>query len=266
MGNLYSVVTNYINTTNNNSNKNNLIVNIPIKLNHNNIQSNKVEKKTEVIYSNEKIKLFNNKYKITIDQEIKFINSFNEEINETYTNLFYTWDKIIFGFSFNQNVKNKFTPNVILIKFGHNFNQPIESLCINGDENFNLVELILGSHFNQKVDNLTQGLIKITFGECFNQDVSNLPTSIEYIKFGDNFNNPVDYLPCGLTWIFFGNKFNYPIDNLPSGIEFIRLGNEFDIRINLFSSKLKKIEISKKYYDDNKLYLDKIIKCELTLY
>lgn len=232
-------------------------------------------KKTEIIKGDVKIQNNNLKYKITIDIEIKFINSFNDMLDVEYFNLFKKYDKIIFGFSFNKCVKNKFPTNIKFIQFGHNFNQPIDNLIfeehninnqINNQVNnqvYKLEELIFGDCFNQKVDNLTQGLKKITFGYNFNQDVSNLPTTIEYIKFNNNFNQNVDYLPSSVIYIIFGDGFNQSIDNLPSSLEEITLGNEdsnnYNLKINFLPPKLKKLELNKNYYENNILHIQKII-------
>lgn len=59
-------------------------------------------KKTEIPEVGKKIIIHNSKYKITYDIEIKFINSFNDELDIDYFNLFMKYDKIIFGFSFNK--------------------------------------------------------------------------------------------------------------------------------------------------------------------
>ena len=58
-------------------------------------------------------------------EQIKFFNSFNDPIDLRVVNKFRLYDKIIFGFSFNQDVKNKIPSNVIFIQFGHNFNKSI---------------------------------------------------------------------------------------------------------------------------------------------
>jgi hypothetical protein len=202
-------------------------------------------KKTEVIKSDKDLKINKFKFKIDLEKyEIKFINSFNDELNDKYIKLFKRYKRIIFGFSFNHKIKNKIPTNIIFIQFAHNFNQSIDNMILDDDtDNSKLKELIFGNHFNQQVNNLFQGIEKITFGYKFNQDVSNLPTTIEYLKFGNDFNQSVDYLPSSLICVIFGNNFNQSIDNLPSLIEELDIcGNEFNYQIQILPNELKKIK------------------------
>lgn len=76
MGNFFS--SNKINETNE-TNKLNPI----IKYCNSSTEKNKI-KKTEIIKGDEKIQIHNSKYKITYDIEIKFINSFNDELDIDY--------------------------------------------------------------------------------------------------------------------------------------------------------------------------------------
>jgi hypothetical protein len=214
-----------------------------------------LDKKTVQIISKEPFEFDYKKYKISENLEIKFVNSFNEE---KVIGKFRLYDKIIFGFSFNQNVKNKITSNIIFIQFGHNFNKLIDNLIIDHEQS-NIQEIILGDKFNQSVNNLSPCIKKISFGYEFNHLVNNLPNELEYIKFGDNFNNNVDYLQCSLIYIIFGNSFNYNIDNLPSSIKYIELGKNFSKKINCVPFGLEKIKLEKNYYGNNKEYLDKML-------
>lgn len=223
-------------------------------------------KKTEVIKSDKDLKINKFKFKIDLEKyEIKFINSFNDELNDKYIKLFKRYKKIIFGFSFNHTVKNKIPINIVFIQFGHNFNQSIDDMILDNDmDNSKLEELIFGEHFNQPVNNLFQGIIKITFGHKFNQDVSNLPTTLEYIKFGDDFNQYVDYLPSSLICIIFGYNFNQSIDNLPSLIEELDIGGKcFNHMIQILPNELRKIKLNSMYYSINMDKLKIIIKPDI---
>lgn len=198
------------------------------------------------------------KYKISINQELQFKNSFNEIIDEKTINKFRFHNKIIFGFSFNQDVKNKFTSNILFIQFGHNFNKPISCMVVEEEED-NIEEIILDVRFNQNVNNLSQKLKKISFGYAFNFPVDNLPNNIEFIKFGNNFNQNIDNLPCSLICVIFGVNFNYNIDNLPSSVKYIEIGEKFAKEINNLPFDLKKIKLNKKFFDVNKEHLTKIL-------
>ena len=198
------------------------------------------------------------KYKISKNLEIKFKNSFNDQITEKLIDKFRLYDKIIFGFSFNQELKNKIPSNIIYIQFGHNFNRSISNLMIFGEQENILEELVLGEKFNQSVNNMSPNLKRISFGYDFNHPVENLPTNIEYIKFGHEFNQNIDYLPCALKYIIFGFKFNQSIDNIPSSIIYIELGSEFNKSINYIHPNIKKMKLNKDYYDKNKVQIDNI--------
>jgi hypothetical protein len=216
------------------------------------------EKKTVQIKSDDPVKSTKQKYKIGENLEIKFINSFNESIGEKEIEKFRCYNKIIFGYSFNQLIGGKIPGNVIFIQFGHNFNKSIEMIVIENEED-NIQELVLGEKFDQPVNNISPNLKKITFGYDFNQSVENLPNKLEYIKFGNNFNKCIDYLPCSLTNIIFGNNFNQSVDNLPTSVILIGLsGQNFDLPITNLPIGLKKINLNKIYYEKNKNKIDEI--------
>lgn len=198
------------------------------------------------------------KYKIGHDLDIKFKNSFNEPIDEKLINKFRMYNRIVFGFSFNQIVKNKIPSSITHIQFGHNFNQDICNIVILG-ENDLMEEFVLGEKFNQLVNNLSPNLKFISFGYDFNHPVDNLPNQIEFIKFGHNFNHPVEFLPNSLKHIIFGNSFNFSIDNLPSSIEYIELYGEFDKKISCIPFGLKEMKLDQDYYERNKSHLDDLL-------
>lgn len=226
---------------------------------------------TQLVYDNDYLHIENklaDKYKIGTNLDIRFKNSFNEPIGEKLTNIFRLYEKIIFGFSFNQVVKNKIPSSITSIQFGHNFNHDICQIALIGEQE-NIEEFILGEKFNQDVGNLSAKLKKIIFGYEFNKDVSNLPTQIEYVQFGHNFNQAVDYMPCSLKYIIFGNCFNQSVDNLPSSIEYIELYGDFDVQISYLPHNLKKIKLDQDYYEKNKSHIDNIIQgcgcCQIEL-
>lgn len=228
------------------------------KLNSKELDNKKINQLSNDIIKSINFDKNSNIYKIGTNLEITFKNSFNKNIDEKIINKLRLYDKIIFGFSFNQDVKNKIPTNVISIHFGHNFNKSIDNLTIE-DEIDNIEEIILGERFNQEVNNLSPGLKRISFGYEFNKTVNNLPNKLEYIRFGHDFNNNVDYLPCSLEYIIFGESFNKNIDNLPSTIKCLELSKNFNHQINFIPIGLEKIKFVKKYYEDNKEHLNNII-------
>jgi len=202
-------------------------------------------------------------YKIGENLEIIFKNSFNKTIEDKEINKFRLYDKIIFGFSFNQSITNKIPSNIIFIKFGHNYNKSIEQIVIDGEED-NIQELILGEKFNLPVKNISPNIKKLTFGNDFNLPVDNLPCKLEFIKFGNNFNQNVDYLPCSLKEVIFGNSFNHQLENLPSSIEIIELGQNFNHSITFLPIGLRKLILNKVYYEKNKNVISKLVSgCEI---
>ena len=71
-----------------------------------------------------------------------------------------------------------------------------------------------GINFNQPVDKLPSSIKNIEFGWDFNQSVDKLPSSIENIKFGSDFNQTVDNLPSGALCYWrnpFFTKTDFPI-------------------------------------------------------
>lgn len=216
------------------------------------------EKRTIQINSNKSFEFNHKKYKIGENLEIRFKNSFNEQLDTKIICKFRLYDKIIFGFSFNKDVSNTIPSNILFIQFGHNFNKSINDLVIENEED-NIDEIILGENFNQDVNNLPPKIKKISFGYNFNKPVDNLPNGLEFIKFGNNFNQTIDYLPCSLLYIYFGDSFNLSIDNLPSSIKHIELGKNFILQINNIPLSLEKIKFDKNYYDNNKVNIDRIL-------
>ena len=98
---------------------------------------------------------------------------------------------------------------VTVIKFGNNFNQPLDELPAG------LKRLKFGYRFNQPVDELPAGLKRLQFGDSFDQPVDKLPQALIKLKFGDDFNQRVDKLPAGLEELDFGRNFNQPVKKLP---------------------------------------------------
>lgn len=125
------------------------------------ILSNNISSNNKQLQEIKFINLYKLKYKITSELEIKFINSFNEELDKKFYDLFEMYDKIIFGFSFNKVVKNKFPSNINFIQFGHNFNYPIDNLILDTHSDIKINELILGDTFNFPINNLPPKLKKL---------------------------------------------------------------------------------------------------------
>ncbi|KAM9977753.1 hypothetical protein ACTFIR_011625 [Dictyostelium discoideum] len=115
-------------------------------------------------------------------------------------------ESIIFGFSFNQQIKTQVLPNTLKeIKFGFSFNQ-----------------IILENSFPQQ-------LLSLEFGGSFSKPINSLlPTSLESLKLGYNWdfsisNQTFSYL-SSLHSLEFGYRFQkeFPPSSLPDSLTFLK--------------------------------------------
>lgn len=98
-------------------------------------------------------------------------------------------------FGFNQSIEDIDLSNIITLKFGGSFNQPVENLLSDA-----------------KCPKLT----RLKFGNSFDQPIQQLYCSLlEELHFGESFNKPIQQLYCpNLVKINFGKMFNQKIDQL----------------------------------------------------
>ena len=244
-----------IQNSNSNSNSNsNIILNSNSVMYHSPIIIQK--KETMQIYG-KNFEIRNRNYKIGLNLEIKYKNSFNNVLDEKEISKFRLYEKIIFGFSFNQSVNKKIPSNIISIIFGHNFNMSIDDMIIyENDDQILLEEIILGEKFNHPVNNLPKNLKKIIFGNDFNNEVNNLPTKLEHLEFGYSFNKTINYLPESLEYLLLGFSFNESINDIPTSIKYLAIGNDFNKPIECFPYNLKELKISQKYYNENQIKIN----------
>ena len=140
---------------------------------------------------------------------------------------------VIFEDYFNEELTPEiinFLSNYQRVKFGWYFNQPIHEDSSTGKSSIlpkSILYLELCFHFNQSVDNLPSCLTHLKFGNSFNQPVDNLPNSLTYLEFGNYFNQPVYNLPELLTVLVFGNNFNQPINKFPNSLKKIEIPKNY---------------------------------------
>jgi hypothetical protein len=137
-------------------------------------------------------------------------------------------DKIVFKNNFNQIIDENIKKDLCSftdIKFGHDFNQPINNL----DQNIINLEFTSYSDFNQPIDNLPDSIETITFGKNFNHPVDNLPEKLKFVRFGFTFDKSLNNLPLGLiTLIIYSKQYSYNFDSLPDTIEKLHIYNKCD--------------------------------------
>ena len=117
-----------------------------------------------------------------------------------------------------------------------------------------------GCRFNQRIDNLPQGLKRINLWGDFNQHIDNLPQGLKELYIEGNFNQRIDNLPQGLTGLVIHRNFNQPIDNLPQGLKVLTLGGNFNQPIDFLPFSLEELQIYNLNYSYDLLNLPSNLK------
>lgn len=124
-----------------------------------------------------------------IKKKLVIKENFNPNNKKEYP---YKVDKLVFDDAFNKSLDNYIFPNARIIKFGYNFDKPIENIKL--PESTEVIEF--GYNFNKPVENIKwpKNLKKLTFCNNFNQPIDNinLPDSLEEIHFSKLFNQSLD--------------------------------------------------------------------------
>ena len=146
-------------------------------------------------------------------------------MNEYY---YFEDDKFVFKNNFNQKIDEDIKKDLCSfanVKFGHDFNQPIDNL----DQNIINLEFNTYSDFNLPIDNLPVSIEKIIFGKNFNHHVDNLPETLKFLRFDLNFDQPLNNLPLGLISLtIYSKKYSHNFDSLPDTIEKIHIYERCD--------------------------------------
>jgi hypothetical protein len=201
-----------------------------------------------------------NKKYWTKNNEIIFINIFNDEIINYYS-IIKKSEILVFsnflGYIENDYYKEdyEYEEYCAIRTKNENFNFLRKNSSFNNKVNNipdSIKQLYLGSSFNNKVDNLTNNLTKLIFNGNFNRKNDFLVNSLTVLRYGSTFNFSINNSPKNLNSLCFGENFNKPINKLPQKITFIRLEEYFSHKIKKFPPKLKTISccIAYRYIDD----------------
>ncbi|EFA74687.1 hypothetical protein PPL_11656 [Heterostelium album PN500] len=211
--------------------------------NHQLFQSTGEIKISEFRYSKQLIEFIHR----LLDQSPKNRESLNQLLNqyiETITNQH--------SITFNLNTTFYNTSEFVTeIKFGHDFNQPLESNSLPP----NLTSLSFVIKFNQPIPNgvLPKSLKHLSFVWSFNQilEPGTLPSSLLSLKLlGNSFNQilSVGVLPESLELLEFGNRFNQILSVVgvfPESLESLKFGREFNqiLSVGVLPEYLESLEV-----------------------
>ena len=182
---------------------------------------------------------------IGINKWVVFNDNYNEELSEEILLFLNSYQRIQFGIN---SIPIHLPANITHIKFGEEFNQPINSLPSNQkyycDKTNSMVESSGVTHisFNKWFNNQSQNQMEIETDGKFNHPVENLPNSLTHLKFGKHFNQPIDNLPPSLMQLELGDDFNQPIDNLPRSLVHLEFSQK-----SCFNKSINNLPVSLKY-------------------
>jgi len=117
-------------------------------------------------------------------------------------------------------------------------------------------ELMLGFHFDKKIDNLPSTIRRIHIGQNFSKPINYLPDGVKRIKFFHlgEFNHPLDFLPSGLEYLELPNGFNHPLNNLPCSLKYLKIGNKFNYDLNSLPDSIEKLVLPSNYKKEIKRF------------
>jgi hypothetical protein len=187
-----------------------------------------------------------------IIEEINFGNQFNTRFFGIYNNL----KKIRFGDNFNQPLDGLIIPKIEKITFGSEFNNPFLGTYIN------LKKIIFGTKFNQPLEELSiKNIEEIKFGALFNQSFYGNYDKLKKIIFGAIFNQSLDLDKLrieNIEEIDFGYKFDQLFLGTYRDLKKIKFSLEFNQP--LIGLSIKNIEEIDFGYKFNQLFLGRYDK------
>ena len=102
--------------------------------------------------------------------------------------------------------------------FDDKFNDVLTEDILNEISKYPKIEF--GWNFNQRIDNLYQGLESLKLNGLFNQPIDNLPQGLKKLNISGYFNQPIDFLPSSLEKLIFCTpNYSYDLLNLPSNLK-----------------------------------------------
>jgi hypothetical protein len=135
------------------------------------------------------------------------------------------------------------------LTFNQKFNEKIQNLSEGIEKIIFLENLLKISIFNQPLDNLPNSLIDLYLGFAFSYPVDNLPNGLKYLRLGHAFNHPIDNLPINLTHLIFCHQsiFNHPVDKLPNSLTHLHFGFHFNQPINNLPINLIRLTLNNSF-------------------
>ena len=112
------------------------------------------------------------------------------------------------------------------VVFDDDFNDVLTEDILNEISKYPKIEF--GWYFNQRIDNLYQGLETLKLNGFFNRPINNLPQGLNELLLGWNFNQPLDFLPQGLKELTIINpNYSHDLLNLPQGLKKIKISQNY---------------------------------------
>lgn len=188
-----------------------------------------------------------------------FSDNFNERLTVDILEIIKQYNKIKFGYHFNQEINN-LPNNVTHIWFGKKFNQEITSLPQG------IVFIDLGDFFNRPIDRLPLTLRKLILSKKFNQLINNLPDNLEKLVINSSYDLPIDFLPVGLKKLKFGNGsvFSQSLDNLPQ-LDKLQIPIQYPKEINNLPDSIKQLSIGVFWFYGKRFCLDEPINSSISI-
>ncbi len=177
------------------------------------------------------------------DSNLKFKNNFNSELDEEELEILKRYNKVTFGYYFNQKLTD-LPYNVEELYLSECYNQPIDNLCKTQDIG---LFCFFNSIFGCKIYNY--GLKKLVISGQFDYPIDNLPDSIEYLTIIGNFNQPINKLPKNLSYLKIAGRFNSEIKKFSPNLKYLVLTNpDYSYKLdNIPEGTIKHIVVSSKY-------------------
>jgi hypothetical protein len=162
----------------------------------------------------------------------------------------------------------KLNDNIIELRFGKGFDQPIpqlprelrkiwfeenkpdSSICFNHDLDLSNTKItvfpILSPYFSAKIIGFPPTLKHFVLPHQYCDKLDILPYGLTQLTINGKFNQPLDNLPNSIKEIYFdaGSIFNQPVDVLPSNLKILSFGKYFNHNINNLPNGLQVLILS----------------------
>jgi hypothetical protein len=112
-----------------------------------------------------------------------------------------------------------------------------------------ITELVIGSMFDDPVDEFPPTLRRLTLKGIFNRPLDKLPAGLrDLVVIGRNFRQSLDNLPANLESLFFAGRMEgVTVDRLPGSLTRLRIGGIFDSPLDSLPKNLQHFELSRQF-------------------